>query len=300
MTSSTIPAESGRPAHYARVTSSAAWVRVLVAVSVVAAHCALTQPAAAPLSAASAAASSRRVQPVRLKLVVGQDPELRVAPAAVGQRIEPDEHNKAPVEPREQPPATLRIESSLPVDDGLHRSSPRAHRIGAGASLTEVVQPRLAAPTPEEIYTGLRPIGTLTLDVHPKEPPPAMEVPYWAAEEPVDGTWAGADRGWAPFAYLWEAPAVCHQPLYFEEVNLERHGYSFGLAQPVLSGAHFFGTVPLLPYKMAAQRPRDCVFTLGHYRPGSYAPWQVHRLPLRLDAAAVQGGVVAGLIFLIP
>lgn len=99
----------------------------------------------------------------------------------------------------------------------------------------------------------------------------------------------------------WAAPATCHRPLYFEEVNLERYGFSqFGYLQPVASAAHFFATVPLLPYKMTLDPPCECIYTLGHHRPGSCVPYRIHQLPLQLDAAAVEAGVVTGLVFLIP
>jgi hypothetical protein len=101
--------------------------------------------------------------------------------------------------------------------------------------------------------------------------------------------------------FNWVAPATLHKPLYFEEVNLERHGYSsFVLMQPVVSAAHFFGTVPLLPYKLAAQPPHKPIYTLGHYRPGSCVPYRIHSPPWCLEAATVEAGVITGLIFLIP
>ena len=72
-------------------------------------------------------------------------------------------------------------------------------------------------------------------------------------------------RTWAHVAYPWEASYLCHRPLYFEEVNLERYGYMCcdhrskaipaAIVQPVLSGAHFFATVPILPYKMVVEPP---------------------------------------------
>lgn len=99
--------------------------------------------------------------------------------------------------------------------------------------------------------------------------------------------------------FHWQAPGTCHQPLYFEEINLERYGYScIGEAQPILSAAHFFGTVPIMPYKMTVHRPCECIYTLGHYRPGSCVPHRTHWLPWRWDAAAVQLGAVTGLAFI--
>ena len=93
---------------------------------------------------------------------------------------------------------------------------------------------------------------------------------------------------------------MCHRPLYFEEIYLERHGYNFGCAQPLVSAAHFFGRIPVLPYMMVVDRPCDCIYTLGHYRPGSCAPFRYHVAPLRAKAGLVEAGVVTGLVFLVP
>jgi len=86
-----------------------------------------------------------------------------------------------------------------------------------------------------------------------------------------------APREWTGIRYCWEAPAQCYGPLYFEETNLERYGYSqtcLRTVQPLVSSAHFFGTIPLMPYLMLAEPSRECVYTLGQYRPGSCVPFQ--------------------------
>jgi len=107
--------------------------------------------------------------------------------------------------------------------------------------------------------------------------------------------------GWPQSDYQWFATAFCHRPLYFEEVNVERYGYTISpVVQPVISGAHFFGTIAILPYKMTRHCPCECIYTLGHYRPGDCAPRRWHHELWDTKAAAVQGGVVTGLIFLIP
>src|SRR5262245_36278336 len=36
----------------------------------------------------------------------------------------------------------------------------------------------------------------------------------------------GMIRQWEQSVSMWEAPAFCHRPLYFEDENLERHGRS--------------------------------------------------------------------------
>lgn len=103
-------------------------------------------------------------------------------------------------------------------------------------------------------------------------------------------------------AQMFLEPAdFCYAPLYFEEVNLERFGTSCApRLQPAISGARFFLTVPALPYLMTAQRPRQCYYDLTPYRPGRPAPWHRELPPLRLDAAAVEAAVLAGLVFAIP
>jgi hypothetical protein len=111
----------------------------------------------------------------------------------------------------------------------------------------------------------------------------------------------GAARYWARQSYVWDATCFAHRPLYFEEINLERYGYGcHDCLQPFASAAHFFATVPALPYCMAADCPGECQYTLGHYRPGSCPPWRCHRPPISTRGGISEAGVLTGLIFLIP
>jgi hypothetical protein len=107
--------------------------------------------------------------------------------------------------------------------------------------------------------------------------------------------------GWAPVTFTWKASGLCHKPAYFEDVHLERYGHSWGpYLQPVISGGHFFLTVPILPYKMGLYPPNECIYTLGYYRPGSCAPYMLDPLPLSLRAALFEAGAWTGMAFLIP
>ncbi|MEX2187647.1 MAG: hypothetical protein WD875_12665 [Pirellulales bacterium] len=83
-------------------------------------------------------------------------------------------------------------------------------------------------------------------------------------------------RGWAIREFTWTAAGFCYRPLYFEEVNLERYGYSFGVAQPAVSSAQFFGRSLALPGLMAVRRPWECVYPLGYDRPGDCAPYRLY------------------------
>lgn len=145
----------------------------------------------------------------------------------------------------------------------------------------------------------LRPMTALGVSI--SAPDGKMPTDY-AARQPVPAN-AGELilRTHAPLNYCWAASGSRHHPLYFEEVNAERYGYGCRPCfQPVVSAAHFFGTIPALPYLWMADCPRECVYTLGHYRPGSCNPYRPHSWPCKVDAAVVEGAAIAGLIFLLP
>ncbi len=98
-------------------------------------------------------------------------------------------------------------------------------------------------------------------------------------------------RSFAPMTFTWTASALCHKPLYFEDVQLERYGHMAGpWLQPFASGVNFFLTFPILPYKMGLETPNECMYTLGYYRPGSCAPYLFDPLPLSVRAALFEAG----------
>lgn len=108
-------------------------------------------------------------------------------------------------------------------------------------------------------------------------------------------------RDWAPSTFHWHASALCHKPLYFEEVQLERYGHTAGpIRQPLISGAHFFINLAALPYNMAIHPPQECQYALGYYRPGSCAPWMIPPIPLSLRGAAAEVGAALGFAYVIP
>ena len=165
-------------------------------------------------------------------------------------------------------------------------------------------------PDAPEAKIPIKPLGELTTNITvpggmlPRDYSP--ERPLWVPEmfDPCART-----RFWPVTPFNWEASCLTHNPLYFEEVNLERHGYGCGCygpccstcVQSVVSGAHFFATVPALPYLMGADCPTECEYTLGHYRPGSCPPWR-YTCCTRPSCAGgwSTAGVATGLIFLIP
>ncbi|MGE3778373.1 MAG: SHD1 domain-containing protein [Pirellulaceae bacterium] len=108
-------------------------------------------------------------------------------------------------------------------------------------------------------------------------------------------------RNWLATTMMWKASALCHKPLYFEDVQLERYGHTSGpITEPFVSAAHFFTSFVTLPYQMGIHPPQECMYSLGYYRPGSCAPWLVPPIPLSIRGGLAQAGAIVGGIYVIP
>lgn len=106
-------------------------------------------------------------------------------------------------------------------------------------------------------------------------------------------------RCWTPQLSTWYASNVCHKPLYFEQVQLERYGHSAGpLMGPIRSSAHFFGSLVFWPYHSAIHPANECIYPLGYYRPGNCAPWLVEPFPFSGPGVIRQGAAVTGAAFI--
>ncbi len=159
-------------------------------------------------------------------------------------------------------------------------------------------------PSPLTIDFDERPITSLTTSIaHRPGDMPENVAPAKLSELGQISYESVTVRDWKGLRYCWDAPMLRYHPLYFEEVNLERYGYGpkyVRAFQPVLSGAKFFTTVPALPYLMAAEPPCECVYTLGHYRPGSPAPYRIQYPPFSVRGGLAEAGVATALILAIP
>jgi hypothetical protein len=125
-----------------------------------------------------------------------------------------------------------------------------------------------------------------------------QDIPYECSIE--DGS-SYSGRCWSQTTYMWKASAICHKPLYFENEQLERYGHSWGpCIQPLVSGAHFFSRLPILPYCMGIEPPTECVYALGHYRPGDCAPYFCDAVPFTTRAGLFEAGAVVGAAAVLP
>lgn len=85
-------------------------------------------------------------------------------------------------------------------------------------------------------------------------------------------------EGKSPKLFAWAAPNIRYQPLYFEDVALERYGQTLPpYQQTVASGFHFFKSAVFLPNQMLHDGPQSCDYPLGFCRPGNTIPYTVER-----------------------
>ncbi len=148
----------------------------------------------------------------------------------------------------------------------------------------------------------IKPMNQIDLRIGPANQltPPDYAEP-WIQNQGTLHHVLGTSRDWPTLDYRWAASAIGYHPLYFEDVNLERYGYSYGCLQPAVSYAHFFGNVMLWPYHLVEHPPCECVYSLGHARPGSCAPYYRPRwLPIDPHAATIEAATIAGAILIIP
>jgi len=142
----------------------------------------------------------------------------------------------------------------------------------------------------DSVDPGIRPIGSLTINIAPPAArddqvlqlalPPDAARQYFLQQPPLPPS-SLAYSPWMMDNSYSPPLNFCYRPLLFEEVNLERYGHCWGLLQPAVSTAKFYGNVALLPYRLIAQHPCQCTYHDHHFRPGGPAPReiQVPKLP---------------------
>lgn len=173
----------------------------------------------------------------------------------------------------------------------------------AGATISQA-QNESTPPLPTScgdeasLRSQFKPIGDVQIRLHPGEdvqvPDDCSVILFQSARPDTARSNAYREVHWLPTNFF-------HQPLYFDDMPLERYGQTICPRwQPVISGARFFLTVPIVPYKIGVDRPYDCVTTLGLYRPGICAPCTREVLPHETDAALLQAGTALALVFLLP
>lgn len=108
-------------------------------------------------------------------------------------------------------------------------------------------------------------------------------------------------RNFAGSVFAWEASNLHYNPLYFEDVALERYGHTYPCwVQPFASVGKFGVQLVGLPYQMGIDPVCKEIYPLGYYRAGEWAPKLHYQIPWNTKAALTQAGVTTGMFFLIP
>jgi len=190
--------------------------------------------------------------------------------------------------------AVTKVARLQPVDgDG-----PQLDRVQSGPPSSLQIMPsesipsyNAAAPVQSPVVTSITtniaaPLGELPIDRSPPDeaPPLVLNSPGM----PI--------RHSAPFYSTPRAPHFEHRPLYFEERSTERDGRSWGAAQPAVSAARFFGTIPMLPYAMGA-RPQRTRITTGN---GINPPQDRYTPREHLRGIVSEAAAATGLIYALP
>jgi len=90
-----------------------------------------------------------------------------------------------------------------------------------------------------------------------------------------------------------------HRPLYFQELNLERCGATYGCAQNAVSAAYFIGNSVILPYRMAMDRADECVNHWGDCATSRRYSSDIEPLRHSLRGTVNEAAAVAGFVFLL-
>ncbi|WP_310821112.1 hypothetical protein [Stratiformator vulcanicus] len=150
-----------------------------------------------------------------------------------------------------------------------------------------------------ELATLLKPTTQLTATLGTTD----MAVPCDPAADLFD-QWGDRYVIAQPWANVTPEPMeFCfhHQPLWFEDANLERCGRTIGCLQPALSGAYFFANTTTIPYRFAAECPKDLVCAKQFCGPcQKYSIADNYLPPPSVKGAVAQALAVTGLFFVIP
>jgi len=90
-----------------------------------------------------------------------------------------------------------------------------------------------------------------------------------------------------------------HRPLYFQELNLERCGSTYGCAQNAVSAAYFIGNSAILPYRMAMDRADECVNHWGDCAACRRYSSDIEPLEPSLQGSVNEAAAIAGFFFLL-
>jgi len=153
----------------------------------------------------------------------------------------------------------------------------------------------------DQLPEAFKPLDQIPLDVVPKQATPPDCYSELQGNDEIPAR-LHDQRSENHHAFHWAASKLQHQPLYFEDVPLERYGQTHSpILQPAISGLYFAKQTVTLPYRIGLDPPCQREYTLGYpAAPGSCAPSLGERLPWSWPGAILQTGAVLGTVFMFP
>lgn len=179
----------------------------------------------------------------------------------------------------------------------------------APKTVEPAVQPMDEVQTPSDaILAELKPVRSIEIR-KAVEVPPLAEMDNPQLREPADQAGAMLRKRppfkfWPVYRDPWVASrdsfAFHHNPLWFEDPNLERCGRGKGHFTSVSSFLQFNTNIAFLPYRMTAEPWHACVRTLPDCTVCQKFGCDAYLPPWSWRAAAVQAGCIVGFIYAIP
>lgn len=209
---------------------------------------------------------------------------------------------------RNQPPTVVEPNYMDDLNDLLRQKEIRDSMQRPGIPVHRVTQSKTTPKRqsgPARIYTDVNTIFT------PMSQTMAYDPSDEAMEQPIDSASGLMAASYLPQHYRTQvdtgAPMpnrnvrpFSHNPLYFEDLNLERCGRGNGCATNFGSAVRFFGSTLILPYLMTLDHPHsckqaspDCPTCAEFPAEDTYPRWS-------WKAAAVQAGAMAGGFYIVP
>jgi hypothetical protein len=209
---------------------------------------------------------------------------------------------------QEEPQTESRSERDfMALVDGQDPLPAALERAARRASVEEIVRPPQYTEAPTRRGTAesdlnriRRRIDQVPLDIRPAAGTLPTSEATIASDRNYNPDYSIGVEGRPPVICAYTPRTLCFRPLYFEEIGLERYGASWGIVQPAISGAHFFGRVAAMPYKMFVRCPRSCVCSNGFSRVGDLPPPDYGDCCWSWSAAAFEAGIVAGIVIALP
>ena len=119
-------------------------------------------------------------------------------------------------------------------------------------------------------------------------------------EEPVLSKVPYPGRHWPEMAKLVEPNFLVHGRLLFEQQNLERGLWEFGVLTPVLSTGKFYWDVLALPYHAATRPCQQYDTSAGKCLPGDPTPFFLYPPEFSVTGLAAEAAVITSGFFIFP